>query len=192
MKVVFQAANGQHAQLLRLTEDHHRRLFQDCQYHAFYGVPKHYWDWHFNFIKWWWLRKFFAETPDGTVVLWLDADAFVEKWFDLDSVIPAGSDFAAVRSIHSIFNMGVFFWRNSPNSRRVLELMIMQGPPAWQSFEDGIAANRHLELLRPTALHTGFNHYCNAVGEKGPVLVRAFHAQGWLEQERGIRKCVGL
>jgi hypothetical protein len=112
--IVFQAAKGKHEQLLRMTEGRHRELFKDCIYHAFYGQPDDFFKtdgayWHFNFIKWYWLRRFFDNSPDGTTVAWLDADVFVEEWFDVGGVIPEGMDFAAVRSAYGIFNMGVFF-----------------------------------------------------------------------------------
>lgn len=191
--VIFQAAEGKHEQLLRMTEERHRALFPDCDYHAFYGRPADYWyGWHYNFVKWYWLRHFLKSTPDGTVIFWLDADAVAMKWFDVSRVIPVGSDFAAVYSAYGLFNMGVFFWRNSENSRKVLEDMIRVGPWPMQPYSDGAAANQRLSGLRPTKLHTGFNNYQNARGPKGEELVRAFHAGSWTSQLLGVRRAVGL
>lgn len=188
--IVVQAASGRHERLLRLTEAWHRAY---CQRHSFeyvvhYGSFQHsrraVWD---KIIL---LIAVLRRCAPGTVVVWIDADALIERPLeDIAAALPAGADVGMVRSLVGELNAGVVWIRTTARTLAWLERVQELGPldarlapatPIYRgALQEQTRMNRELATfaLNVAEIDPRFNAYRWAAGTIGePAVIRAWHA----------------
>lgn len=182
MLVLLQHGNGSvFEQALRYAEPWHRAYCQrhGYEYRCLYGGPSTR-DHSGTPIYWAKVSRHVEamnSLADGDIVVWLDTDAvIVDPSVPLETALPDGADFAAVKNKVGVYNAGAMWTRVSNKARAYWNRVDAKGPQLVQGMKDQWTINSELGDMNAVALDARWNKYQGADGTfTPPEVIRAWH-----------------